>query len=146
MRAMPTSVTQEEFNEHMVAYLSTAQRGYVSKIPLDKIFNYVLYRLHRDCQWSKVPIEAAEEITWWAVYHHYGKWSRAGSLQRVFEHSIQAVQRLRDVSVLNVDGAHVVARRWPIKGVSGQDEPYLADYRQRRLHCGKHRDYCRQPQ
>jgi hypothetical protein len=36
MRAMPTSVTQEEFNEHMVAYLSTAQRGYVSKIPLYK--------------------------------------------------------------------------------------------------------------
>ena len=111
MSAIPTSVTQEQFEGHILPYLSTAQRGYVSKIPLYKMFNYVLYRLHTGCQWDQVPIDAADEITWWAVYHHFRKWSRDGSLQRVFEHSVQAVQAVLDLSVLNVDGSHAVAKK-----------------------------------
>jgi transposase len=111
MSAIPTSVTQEQFNQHSLPYMSTAQRGYVSKIRLYKLFNYVLYRLHTGCQWAEVPIEQADDITWWAVYHHFRKWSRDGSLQRVFEHSIEAVQDLLDLSVLNVDGSHAVAKK-----------------------------------
>jgi transposase len=83
MSAIPTSVTQEQFSEQIKPYLNTAKRGYVSKIPLHKIFNYILYRLHTGCQWEEVPIDKEDEITWWAVYHHYRKWSRDGSLQRL---------------------------------------------------------------
>ena len=111
MSAIPTSVTQEQFNEHVLPYLNTAQRGYVCSNPLYKVFNYMLYRLHTGCQWENVPIEAEDEITWWAVYHHYRKWSRDGSLQRVYEHSIQVVSELLDLSVLNVDGSHAVAKK-----------------------------------
>jgi transposase len=111
MSAIPTSVTQDQFNEHVLPYLNTAKRGYVCSIPLYKVFNYMLYRLHTGCQWEEVPIEAGDEITWWAVYHHYRKWSRDGSLQRVYEHSIQVVSELLDLSVLNVDGSHAVAKK-----------------------------------
>lgn len=111
MSAIPTSVTQAQFNEHILPYLNTAKRGYVSKIPLYKIFNDVVYRLHTGCQWAVVPIAEGDGITWWAVYHHFRKWSRDGSLQRVFEHSIQAVQAQLDLTVLNVDGSHVVAKK-----------------------------------
>jgi transposase len=111
MSAIPTSVTEAEFNMHMLPFLRTAKRGYVSKIPLYKIFNYVLYRLHTGCQWAKVPIEQADEITWWAVYHHFRKWSRDGSLERIWQHSVQAVQDQVDVSVLNLDGSHAVAKK-----------------------------------
>jgi transposase len=111
MCAIPTGVTQEQFNEHILPYLNTAKRGYVSKIPLYKIFNYILYRLHTGCQWEAVPIDKQDEITWWAVYHHYRKWSRDGSLQRVYEHSVQAVKAVLDLSVLNVDGSHAVAKK-----------------------------------
>ena len=38
-------------------YLSQAKRGYVSKIPLVKIFNYILYQLSTGCQWAQLPIE-----------------------------------------------------------------------------------------
>src|SRR5437762_2411222 len=58
MSAIPTSVTQEQFEAYVMPYVSTARRGYVSKIPLYKIFNYVLYRLHTGCQWHQVPIVA----------------------------------------------------------------------------------------
>src|SRR5215510_13042785 len=117
MSTIPTSVTEEQFEQHIRPYLNTAKRGYVSRIPLYKMFNYVLYRLHTGCQWEQVPIAAdpqrpgQPEISWWAVYYHFRKWSRDGSLERVFEHSIQVVRADLDVSVVNLDGSHAVAKK-----------------------------------
>ncbi len=111
MSAIPTSVTESEFNTHVLPYLNTAKRGYVSKIPLLKMFNYGLYRLHTGCQWAEVPIEPTDAITWWAVYHHLRKWSRDGSLEQVWQHSIELVKAELDTSMLNVDGSHAVAKK-----------------------------------
>lgn len=57
MSTIPTSVTEEQFNEHISLYLSKAQRGYVCSIPMYKIFNYILYRLHTGCQWHQLAID-----------------------------------------------------------------------------------------
>jgi len=57
MSTIPISVTEEQFKVHIRPYLSTAKRGYECKIPLYKVFNYMLYRLHTGCQWDQVPIE-----------------------------------------------------------------------------------------
>ena len=57
MSTIPTSVTEKQFDAYVRPYLSTAKRGYESKIPLYKIFNYVLYRLHTGCQWERLPID-----------------------------------------------------------------------------------------
>ncbi|RIK36336.1 MAG: hypothetical protein DCC55_27635 [Chloroflexi bacterium] len=56
MSTIPTSVTEEQFNAHILPYLSTAKRGFVCQIPLYKVFNYILYRLHTGCQWRQLPI------------------------------------------------------------------------------------------
>jgi transposase len=111
MSAIPTSVTETEFNMHILPLLSTAKRGYVSKIPLYKMFNDMLYRLHTGCQWAEVPIEPTDEITWWAVYYPFRKWSREGSLEQVWHHSVELVKAELDTSVLNVDGSHAVAKK-----------------------------------
>jgi transposase len=117
MSTIKTSLTKEEFEKHILPYLSTARRGYVSKIPLYKIFNYILYRLHTGCQWSEVPIKTKgdedeqPEISTDAVYYHFRKWSRDGSLVRVWQHSVQAVKALLDLSVLNLDGSHAIAKK-----------------------------------
>src|SRR5262245_50680016 len=111
MSAIPTSVTEGQFREHILPFVSTAKRGYVSSIPLYKIFNYMLYRLHTGCQWEEVPIApdtenpADKEISGWAVYYHFRKWSRDGSLKRVWQHSVQVVKDKLDLSVLNLDGS-----------------------------------------
>ena len=55
MSAIPTSVTEEQFNAHILPYLNTAKRGSVCQIPLVKVFNYILYRLHTGCQWNELP-------------------------------------------------------------------------------------------
>ena len=57
MSTIPTSLTENQFNQHVRPFLSTAKRGYICKIPLSKIFNYILYRLHTDCQWYQLPID-----------------------------------------------------------------------------------------
>ena len=57
MSTIPTSVTEERFDEHIRPYLNTAKRGYECKIPLYKVFNYILYRLHTGCQWDRLPID-----------------------------------------------------------------------------------------
>jgi transposase len=111
MSTIPVSLTEEAFKSQVLPFLNTAKRGYVSKIPLYKIFNYILYRLHTGCQWEEVPIEKTDEISWWAVYYHFRKWSRDGSLEQVWQHSVALVKDKLDTSVLNVDGSHAVAKK-----------------------------------
>jgi hypothetical protein len=57
MSTIPTSLTEKEFNEHINPYLSKAKRGLVCTIPLYKVFNYILHRLHTGCQWEQLPID-----------------------------------------------------------------------------------------
>lgn len=61
MSTIPTSLTEKQFEQHVRPYISTAKRGYESKIPLYKVFNYILYRLHTGCQWNQLPIEPDKE-------------------------------------------------------------------------------------
>ena len=56
MSTIPTSVTEDQFEQHIRPYLLTARRGYECKIELYKIFNYILKRLHTGCQWSELAI------------------------------------------------------------------------------------------
>ena len=58
MSTIPTSITEEQFNEHVRPYISTAKRGFECQIALYKVFNYILYRLHTGCQWHRLPIES----------------------------------------------------------------------------------------
>lgn len=117
MSAIPTSVTEEQFEEHIQPFVTTAQRGYESKIPLYKIFNYILYRLHTGCQWEELPVARSSEvpdkpeISWDAVYYHFRKWSRDGSLLRVWQHSLAVAAEALDLSVLNLDGSHAIAKK-----------------------------------
>jgi transposase len=117
MSTIPTSLTEEQFKEHIQPYLRTAQRGYVSKIALYKVFNYMLYRLHTGCQWHQLPIvqdanaPERKEISWWAVYYHFRKWSRDGSLKRLWQHSVQFIKDKLDLTVLNMDGSHAIAKK-----------------------------------
>jgi transposase len=100
MSTISVSLTEKQFDEHIRPYISTAKRGYESKIPLFKVFNYVHYRLHTGCRWYQLPIAAEpsnpdkKEISYDAVYYHFRKWSRDGSLRSVWKHSIMTISLL----------------------------------------------------
>ena len=92
MSTIPTSLTEKQFDQHVLPYLTTAKRGYVCKIPLFKLFNYILYRWHTGCQWNQLPIEADKEhpekkksaMTWFTTIFASGAgmalWKRCGKV------------------------------------------------------------------
>ena len=125
MSTIPTSVTQAQFEHYIRPALRTAKRGYESKIPLFKVFNYVLYHLHTGCQWHQLPVQFVgeqKEISWQAIYYHFRKWSGDGSLERVFQHSIVSIRAQIDTHQLNLDGSHALAKNCLLYTSDAADE------------------------
>ena len=118
---IPTKLTKPQFERSIEPSLSKAKRGYVSKIPLYKIFNYILYKLYTSCPWEALPIqETADgrpEMSYQVPYYHFRKWSKDGSLQRLFDASIITIKGELNLSELNLDGSHSAAK----KGVKKSD-------------------------
>lgn len=52
-----------------------------------------------------------KEISHDAVYYHFRKWSRDGSLENVWQASIVSIQDALDFSELNLDGSHAIAKK-----------------------------------
>jgi transposase len=117
MSTIPTSLTEKRFEQHVRPYISVAKRGYECSISLHKVFNYILYRLHTSCQWERLPIEPDQddprkkEISWHAVYYHFRKWSRDGSLEKIWQGSIMTIGADLNLSELNLDGSHAIAKK-----------------------------------
>lgn len=112
---IPTHVTETQFHQFIEHHLTKAKRGYVSDVPLYKIFNYILYKLYTGCPWPALPIEKKDdgqpEMSYQVPYYHFRKWSRDGSFQRLFEAGILAIKYELNLSALNLDGSHSVAKK-----------------------------------
>ena len=52
-----------------------------------------------------------KELSWQAVYYHFRKWSRDGSWERVWQHSIDCIRNDVDLTQLNLDGSHAPAKK-----------------------------------
>jgi transposase len=52
-----------------------------------------------------------KEISYHAVYYHYRKWSKDGSLEKVWQGSILSIQDDLNLSELNLDGTHAIAKK-----------------------------------
>ncbi len=115
MAKIPTEVTKGQFTRYIRPQLSTAKRGYESDQPLYKIFNLILYKLYTSCPWPALPIEKDEHgtpvMSYQVPYYHFRKWSKDGSLQRLFDASIITIKGELNVSELNLDGSHSAAKK-----------------------------------
>jgi hypothetical protein len=52
-----------------------------------------------------------KEISYSAVYLHFAKWSRDGSLKKVWQQSILTIRDDLNLSELNLDGTHTLAKK-----------------------------------
>ena len=117
MSTIPISLTEKQFDEHIRPHITVAKRGFECKIPLYKVFNYVLYQLHTEFQWYQLSIDHDQnapdkkEISWHAIYYHFRKWSGDGSLERVWQGSIMTISADLNLSELNLDGSHALAKK-----------------------------------
>src|SRR3712207_2345394 len=124
MATIPTELNETQFNRYIKPHLKTAERGYESEQPLYKIFNYILYKLYTSCPWPALPIEKDERgkpvMSHQVPYYHFRKWSQDGSLQRLYDAGILTIKDTLNLSELNLDGSHTVAKKGakvsPIKG------------------------------
>jgi transposase len=102
--------------EHIDPYLSQAKRGFTCHIPRYKVFNYILYWLHTGCQWEEIPVASMpgsekKEISYSALYLHFSHWSHDGSLKKVWQQSILTIRDDLNLSELNLDGTHSLAKK-----------------------------------
>jgi len=117
MSTIPRSLTEEQFKMHVYPHLSKAKRGYESKIPLFKIFNYILYKLDSGCKWHNLVIDVdkkapdKKELSYHTVFYHYSKWSKDGSFEAVFNKSIEEIKEDLDLSAITLDGTHTIAKK-----------------------------------
>ena len=115
---LPIKVTEKQFNKFFLPFLSLPKAGFTSKIPLWKIFNYILYQLHTGCQWEQLPIRfepgtGKKEIHHVSVWKWFDRWSGDGSFEKAF---INSVKELKDkhklrLGKLHGDGTNTVAKK-----------------------------------
>ncbi len=125
---IPTKLTEQQFQRYCDPHLSKAKRGYVSKQPRYKIFNYILQKLYTGCQWEEVPIKKDEtgqpQMSWQVPRYHLYKWSRDGSLQRLCDAGILSIKYELNLSALNLDGSHTVAKKGAkVLDIKGERKP-----------------------
>ena len=115
---LPVRVSEKQFNRFFLPFLSLPQRSRDPKVPLWKIFNYILYQLHTGCQWEQLPIKTdpntgKKEIHHVSVWKWFDRWSGDGSFEKAF---INSVKELKDkkklrLSKLHGDGTNTVAKK-----------------------------------
>ena len=118
---LPKKVSQKDFNQYIAPYLSRGRRGPQPKISKYKIFNYILYVLHTGIQWNQLRAYK-NEIHWSNVYKWHNRWSKDGSYENLFLHSIMKLDEAckLDLSILHVDGSNTVAKKG-VKRLAIQD-------------------------
>lgn len=117
IQSIPVNLTEEQFKEFVLPYLSQGKRGPKPKLSLFVIFNYILYLIHTGMQWMNLPIAlnacGKKEIHYTRLFRLFQRWSDDGSLERVFENSVGKLTEtnLLDISVLHGDGSSTAAKK-----------------------------------
>lgn len=115
--AIPVELTEAQFNEFFLEHIKLGARGPSIKIPVFKVFNYILHVLHTGCQWHKVPIEkdasGRPEISYSQVFKHCHRWIFNHSILDAFIGSIESLnnKNLLDTSVFHGDGTCTTAKK-----------------------------------
>lgn len=116
-KSIPTTLTEEQFNEFILPHLSVGSREPNCSIPLYQVFNYILMIIHTGMQWKNLPIDKGEDgkaiICYTRIFRIYQRWVNDGSLDKVFIHSVIKLHKnnMLDLSVLHGDGSSTPAKK-----------------------------------
>ena len=106
-KRIPTKVTEKEFNEFFLPYLSMPRTGPKPKVTYFKKFNYILKVLITGCQWKELTIDqdtfGRPEIHYSNIHKVFARWARDGSLEKVL---LNSIARLSEAELLNFGIIH----------------------------------------
>jgi transposase len=114
---IPVQLSETEFNQFILPYLSMPKRGPKCKLGYYRVFNLILWVLYTGMQWKCLPVpkdrNGKAEIHYTTVYKVFAKWADGGSLEHAFIASVGHLSdhhRL-DLNVLHGDGTNTVAKK-----------------------------------
>ena len=116
-QSIPTTLTEPQFNEFVLPYLTKGSRGPNTKISFYRIFNYILKLMHTGCQWYELAIErdasGKPEIHYTRVFRIFQRWVRDGCFDNIFVGSVAKLFKndLLDVRILHGDGSSTTAKK-----------------------------------
>jgi len=116
-QAIPTKLSEAQFEQFVLPHLSRGRRGPPPTLPLRTIFNYILKILYMGCQWNMLPIESNDkglpEIHPTRIYRMMRRWQTDGSIERVFAGSVNRLHddQLLDLAVIHGDGTTTAAKK-----------------------------------
>ena len=115
---LPKKVSEKEFNQYFLPFLSLPKRSRKPKLPLWKVFNYILYQMDTGCQWDKLPIRVdpitlKSEIHYTCVWRWFDRWSNDKSFERAFINSVKLLKDKKKLKLRRVhgDGTNSVAKK-----------------------------------
>jgi transposase len=114
---IPTQLDEKFFEEFILPKLWQGKVGRKPKLPLFKIFNYILTVLYTGCQWKALAIDKGPdgkpEIHYSSIHRKFSGWSRGGSCMEVFYASLEKIQEegKLDLGMLHGDGSNTVAKK-----------------------------------
>lgn len=115
---LPKQVAEKEFNKYFLSFLSLPKRSRKPKIPLWKIFNYILYQLDTGCQWEKIAIKIdpktnKPEIHYISVWKWFDRWSNDGSFEKAFINSVKLLKEKKKLKLKRIhgDGTNSIAKK-----------------------------------
>ena len=115
--AIPTQVDESFFNEFILPHIILGRRGPPPKIPLLKVFNYILYCIYTGCQWKSIPIDKGPdgkaEIHYTRLHRIFRRWTELGVFEECFINSVKHLEEkgMLDLRVLHGDGTTTAAKK-----------------------------------
>lgn len=101
-------------DRHITPYLSKGKRGPKPELPLDQIVMLIHHRLKTGCQWRQLPIKQFAEdalVGWNTIYHHFRKWSKDGTWERVWFSLLTKHKAHLDLSSAQLDGSQTRSKK-----------------------------------
>jgi len=122
MSKIPTKISEKIFNKHVLPNLNLAKRGFVSKIPVFKIFNYILKKLYTGVTWKSLTLDNEDNkyVAYQAIYYHFRKWSNSKSFKNMFDNIVKENNGKYDLSVIHLDGTQTIAKKGGSKTAYGR--------------------------
>ena len=116
-QTIPSKLSEKDFNQFVLPFLSRGTRGPQPKISLYKCFSYIMFLLYSGCQWKSIPIEKDKsetpEIHYTSIFKRFKVWVNDGSMKKVFTNSVVELNRndLIEGDILHGDGTTTVAKK-----------------------------------
>lgn len=106
-----TKIGKKEINRLILPHFPKLRKP---KVQLWRIVKMILYKLKTGCQWRYLPVKmfcGREIISWQTVYYHFRKWAKMKLWETVFNKLLSVHKRLLDLSSIQLDGSHTIAKR-----------------------------------